>query len=248
MAIIPTVPAFSATILINGKTVDEYQPPHIPIPHDPGLRPELPRTRCFIKAETGHRYSIRYRVSPLFNFAGNTDVLVVSIYIDGNLVEKSCVPKDILGSRDFIEEIDFRHKELPDGSFDTHAFVFQDLSPAEGTDAATLKADLQRVKALGTIKIVLSLAKENDTDDTQVHEPVEVEYISSDTNETIGCFYFFYLSQNSLESHRINDPSFINHSAHGVAQTLAPALAPSRYPIKTLANGRLEIDLTGDDG
>jgi hypothetical protein len=31
MAIIPAVPAFSAIVLVEGKTVDEYQPQHIPI-------------------------------------------------------------------------------------------------------------------------------------------------------------------------------------------------------------------------
>ncbi|KAK2470231.1 hypothetical protein H9L39_18148 [Fusarium oxysporum f. sp. albedinis] len=86
MAILPSVPAFSTTIIVDGEPADEYQPPYITIPHGAEFG-DVPRVRCFIAAETGQPYSVRFRLSPRFYFGAETDTLLVSIYIDGNLVE-----------------------------------------------------------------------------------------------------------------------------------------------------------------
>ncbi|KAF4435477.1 hypothetical protein F53441_13497 [Fusarium austroafricanum] len=76
---------------------------------------------------------------------------------------------------------------------------------------------------------------------------VNFEYYAADIGETIGCFYFFYGSADALESQNIINPAFMNHDAHGMPQILSPAPTPSRYPVRTLSNGCLGIDLTCDD-
>ena len=91
MAILPAVPAFSTTKVVNGEPVDEYQPPHIPIPYDAEFSKDVPRSRCFIAADTGQTYSVRFRLSPRFCFGAEIDTLLVAIYIDGKPVEESLV-------------------------------------------------------------------------------------------------------------------------------------------------------------
>jgi hypothetical protein len=129
MAILPAVPAFSTTILVDGEPVDEYQPPHIPIPYDPEFNEEMPRTRCFIAAETGCPYSIRFRLSPLFDFADDTDTLIVAIFIDGTLVEQAMVSEHMLGSQVSLEKFPIAIDVYANGSSSVHSFVFRDLSP-----------------------------------------------------------------------------------------------------------------------
>jgi hypothetical protein len=51
----------------------------------------------------------------------------------------------------------------------------------------------------------------------------------------------------TLEGQRVVNPAYINQAAQGMPQKLEPALAPSRYAVRTMSNGCLEIDLTGDD-
>ncbi|KAF4417438.1 hypothetical protein FACUT_12225 [Fusarium acutatum] len=94
MAILPAAPAFSTTIVVNGEPVDEYQPPHIPIPYDAEISKDVPRTCCFIAAETCQTYSVRFRLSPRFCFGAETDTLLVAIYIDRKPVEESLVFQD----------------------------------------------------------------------------------------------------------------------------------------------------------
>ncbi|KAG5802574.1 hypothetical protein H9Q74_010236 [Fusarium xylarioides] len=174
MAILPAVPAFSTAVIVNGEPADEYQPPDIPIPYNAEFE-GVPRTRCFIPAETGNTYSVRFRLSPRFDFGIETDTLLVAIYIDGALVEETIVYKELLREKDFIDHIKYRHQQYADGSLTSHEFCFRDLAPgsyhcylyklridigiAECTTAATLNADMQLVKTLGTIRVVLKLAK-----------------------------------------------------------------------------------------
>ncbi|KAF5549527.1 hypothetical protein FMEXI_4228 [Fusarium mexicanum] len=280
MAILPAVPAFSSTIIIDGEPADEYQPPHIPIPYDAEFE-GVPRTRCFIAAKTGKTYSVRFRLSPLFYFGAETDTLLVSIYIDGSLVEESLVFKSLLGEQDFIDYVSHLHREDTNGCINTHTFCSQDLAPAECTTAATLQADMQLVKTLGTIRVVLRSAKKVNSDPMpgpsdvqqafntlqpstkalilngygQTHgtgyRPVDVsvhfEYYDVDIRETIGCFDFVYLSPDTLEAQGIINPDYINQAAQGMPQTLEPAPEPPSYSVRTMSNGCLEIDLTGDD-
>ncbi|KAF5539768.1 hypothetical protein FNAPI_10703 [Fusarium napiforme] len=284
MAILPAVPAFSTTIVVNGEPADEYQPPHIPIPYDAGFE-NVPRTRCFIASETGQSYSIRFRLSPHFNFGENTDTLLVSTYIDGNLIEESLVFKSLVREQDFIEYISHRTREYADGNRITETFSFQDLVPTECTTAATLRADMQLVKTLGTIRVVLTSAKTLDYDPKhgplhdasgeaesigplqvstkalilngngqthgtgfqQVDDPVHFGYYDVEVREAIGCFDFVYLSPDTLAAQKILDPAHINQAAQGMPQTLEPAPEPPRYAVRTMSNGCLEIDLTGED-
>lgn len=51
----------------------------------------------------------------------------------------------------------------------------------------------------------------------------------------------------TLKAQGIMDPKFINQAAQGMPQTFEPAPEPPRFPARTLPNGCLEIDLTGDD-
>ncbi|KAF5585621.1 uncharacterized protein FSUBG_12396 [Fusarium subglutinans] len=296
MAILPEVPAFSTAIIVDGEPADEYQPPHIPIPYDAEFE-GVPRTRCFIAAETGETYSVRFRLSPLFYFGAETDTLLVSIYIDGSLVEESLVFKSLPGEQDFIDYISHLHREDANGSINPHTFCFQDLAPgmypyclgklrpnvgaAECTTAATLQADMQLVKTLGTIRVVLRSAKKLISDPMpspsnkqqtfntlqpstkalilngygQTHGtgyrlvdvPVHFEYYDVDIREAIGCFDFVYLSPGTLEAQGIMNLDYINQAAQGMPQTLEPAPEPPRYAVRTMSNGYLEIDLTGDD-
>ncbi|KAF5700473.1 hypothetical protein FMUND_14331 [Fusarium mundagurra] len=280
MAILPAVPAFSTTVVVNGEPADEYQPLYIPIPYDAEFE-DVPRTRCFIAAETGQTYSIRFRLSPLFYFGDDTDTLVVSIYIDGNLVEESLVFKTLLGEQDFIEHFSYLHRAFPDGSRSSHAFCFQDLEPTECAAAATLQADMQLVKTLGTIRIVLRVAKKlsyhpmHDLSDEagivnclqpsskalilnghgqthgtgfqRVDVPVSFSYYGVDIREAIGCFDFVYLSPDTLEAQGISHPDYINQAAQGMPQVFEPAPEHLRYVVRTMSDGCLEIDLTGDD-
>ncbi|RBR15764.1 hypothetical protein FVER53590_25942 [Fusarium verticillioides] len=284
MAILPAVPAFFTTIVVNGEPADEYQPPHITIPYDAQFE-NVPRTRCFIASETGQSYSIRFRLSPHFYFGDSTDTLLISIYIDGNLIEESLVFKHLVREQDFIEYISHRHRDYADGNRVTESFFFQDLAPTECTTAATLQADMQLVKTLGTIRVVLTSAKTLDCDPKhgplhdasgeaesinslqlstkalilngngqthgtgfqQVDVPVHIGYYDVEVREAIGCFDFVYLSPDTLEAQKILDPAYINQAAQGMPQTLEPAPEPPRYAVRTMSNGCLEIDLTGDD-
>ncbi|CZR49550.1 uncharacterized protein FPRO_15909 [Fusarium proliferatum ET1] len=279
MAILPAVPAFSTAVIVNGEPADEYQPP-CPIPYDAEFE-GVPRIRCFIPAETGNTYSVRFRLSPRFDFGNKTDTLLVAIYIDGALVEETIVYKELLREQDFIDHIKYRHQHHSDGSRTYHEFWFRDLAPAECTSAATLNADMQLVKTLGTIRVVLKLAKNfgkdpsadhclgeeisrslepsckalalnghgqtHGTDYMEVDVDVPIAYYVIDTRETIGCFDFVYLSPDTLKAQGIMDLKFINQVAQGVPQTFEPAPKPPRFPARTLSNGCLEIDLTGDD-
>lgn len=51
----------------------------------------------------------------------------------------------------------------------------------------------------------------------------------------------------TLKAQGIMDLKFINQAAQGVPQTFEPAPKSPRFPARTLSNGYLEIDLTGDD-
>ncbi|KAF5674706.1 hypothetical protein FDENT_9962 [Fusarium denticulatum] len=253
MAILPAVPAFSTTIVVNGEPADEYQPPHIPIPYDVEFE-NVPRTRCFIAAETCQTYSIRFRLSPRFYFGDDTDTLLVSIYIDGHLIEESLVFKNLVRQQDFIEYISHRHREFADGNRITETFSFQELAPAECTTATTLQADMQLVKTLGTIRVVLTSAKTLDYDPKHgpLHDP-------SDEAESINSLQ---LSAKALilngngQTHgtgfqQVDVPVHFGYydvdAAQGMPQTLEPAPEPPRYSVRTMSNGCLEIDLTGDD-
>ncbi|KAF5622821.1 hypothetical protein F25303_11938 [Fusarium sp. NRRL 25303] len=280
MAILPAIPAFSTAVIVNGEPADEYQPPGIPIAYDAEFE-GVPRTRCFIPAETGNTYSVRFRLSPRFDFGIETDTLLFAIYIDGALVEETIVYKELLREQDFIDHIKYRHQQYADGSLTSHEFCFRNLAPAECTTAATLNTDMQLVKTLGTIRVVLKLAK-NFGKDPSAHpcleeeisrslEPswkalalnghgqthgtsymevdvnVPITYYAIDIRETIGCFDFVYLSPDILKVQGIMDPKFINQAAQGMPQTFEPAPEPPRFPARTMSNGCLEIDLTGDD-
>ncbi|KAG4259280.1 hypothetical protein FPRO03_12956 [Fusarium proliferatum] len=279
MGILPAVPAFSTAVIVNGEPADEYQPP-CPIPYDAEFE-GVPRIRCFIPAETGNTYSVRFRLSPRFDFGNETDTLLVAIYIDGALVEETIVYKELLREQDFIDHIKYRHQHHSDGSRTSHEFWFRELAPAECTSAATLNADMQLVKTLGTIRVVLKLAKNfgkdpsadhclgeeisrslepsckalalnghgqtHGTDYMEVDVDVPIAYYAIDTRETIGCFDFVYISPDTLKAQGIINLKFINQAAQGVPQTFEPAPKPPRFPARTLPNGCLEIDLTGDD-
>lgn len=51
----------------------------------------------------------------------------------------------------------------------------------------------------------------------------------------------------TLKAQGIMNPAYINQAAQGMPQTFEPAPEPPRFPARTLSNGCLEIDLTGDD-
>ncbi|KAF5638576.1 uncharacterized protein FTJAE_5239 [Fusarium tjaetaba] len=259
MAILPAVPAFSTTIVVNGEPADEYQPPHIPIPDWSELLDTI--------------------LSPYFSFGDNTDTLLVSTYIDGNLIEESLVFKHLVREQDFIEYISHRHRDYADGNRVTETFYFQDLAPTECTTAATLQADMQLVKTLGTIRVVLTSAKTLDYDPK--HGPLhnasgEAESINSlqlstkalilnGNGQTHGTGFqqvdvpvhfghVTYIDEmnpaddlDTLAAQKILDPANINQAAQGMPQTLESAPEPPRYAVRTMSNGCLEIDLTGDD-
>ncbi|KAF5567955.1 hypothetical protein FPHYL_3018 [Fusarium phyllophilum] len=175
MAILPAVPAFSTTVVVSGEPADEYQPPRIIIPYDAEFK-AVPRARCFIAAETGQSYSIRFRVSPLFRFSNNTDTLVVSIYINGNLVKESLVFETLLSKQDFIKSVSHLHRVYSDGSRSAATFVFEDLTPAESTNAATLQADMQVIRSLRTIRVILRSARRLSPDPMHCPNDQEVTF------------------------------------------------------------------------
>ncbi|KAK2470232.1 hypothetical protein H9L39_18149 [Fusarium oxysporum f. sp. albedinis] len=80
-----------------------------------------------------------------------------------------------------------------------------------------------------------------------VDVPVHFEYYDVDIREVIGRFDFVYLSPDTLEAQSIMNPDLINQAAQGMPQTLEPAPEPLRYAARTMSNGCLQIDLTGDD-
>ncbi|KAF4497220.1 hypothetical protein FAGAP_6620 [Fusarium agapanthi] len=192
-------------------------------------------------------------LSPRFYFGAETDTLLVSIYIDGNLVEESLVFKSLLREQDFIEYISHRHREDPNGSISTHTFSFQDLAHAECTTAATLQADIGEEQTFDSLQpstkalILNGYGQTHGTGYKPVDVPVHFEYYDVDIREAIGCFDFVYLSPDTLEAQGIMNPDYINQAAQGMPQTLDPAPEPPRYAFRTMSNGCVEIDLTNDD-
>ncbi|KAF5978829.1 hypothetical protein FCOIX_5631 [Fusarium coicis] len=81
----------------------------------------------------------------------------------------------------------------------------------------------------------------------QVDAPVHFGYYEVEVGEAIGCFDFVYLPPGTLEAQKFLDPANINQAAQGMPQILEPAPEPPRYAVRTMSNGCLEIDLTGDD-
>ncbi|KAL7755437.1 hypothetical protein ACKLNR_014535 [Fusarium oxysporum f. sp. zingiberi] len=158
MAILPAVPHISITVLIDGMPAREYQPSCLPQPIYLDGRDKLPMARCFIESQAEKAYKIRYRVSPLFFFPHDTDILIIAIFIDGQLFDERAVLKTQLNGLDYIEEIWYRQRNLTDGSSEWYGMAFKKVTMEEA-DQKTTEADLQRIKTLGTIEVVVRVAK-----------------------------------------------------------------------------------------
>ncbi|KAF9765083.1 hypothetical protein IL306_002694 [Fusarium sp. DS 682] len=161
MAILPAIPGISIVILVDDEPAQEYQPPSLPTPIDSTERQNLPKARCFIESRAGSPYKIRYRVSPLFSFPDGTDVLVFSVFVDGKPFSTPCVSKEKLHGRDHDHngEISYCQRDLPDGSSESYGLAFEDLTLMEEVDCGTIHTDIQRIKTLGAIQVVVQIAK-----------------------------------------------------------------------------------------
>ncbi|KAH7232324.1 uncharacterized protein BKA55DRAFT_598302 [Fusarium redolens] len=236
----------------NQGTASDYQPYEIPTPFDSTMNQDLPQTKCFIESQAGSPFAIRFKISPLFSFPDDTDVLIISVFVDGKPFDEKCIPRSRLYGADYMDKIWY----------------------LEEADRETVNTDLERIKALGTIQVAVQVAKRiapgpvvNDFHDDKRHKSLTIvnnalvlnghgrthgtsyiktdesrsfKYTTVDNVQYLGNFFFFYLSRDSPEGEGIFDHRFINQYADDMFH---PA---SCYNVTIMSNGWIDNEYTGD--
>ncbi|KAF4336552.1 hypothetical protein FBEOM_9594 [Fusarium beomiforme] len=133
MEILPQIPGICVSVCVADKPAEEA--PHLTFAKE--LDDGIAATQ----------------ISPLFNFLDGSDAISFMIFSDDIKCQYLGVTKDNLNStEDFRQEVWFRTVRKPNGDFENYSLTFQEVSPVEGANRATLTSDLERVKALGTIR------------------------------------------------------------------------------------------------
>jgi hypothetical protein len=127
MAILPYIPGINITVLVDDEPAQEYQPYKIPTPFDSTRNQDLPQTKCFIESQAGSPYAIRFKISPLFLFPDDTDVLIISVFVDGKPFDERCIPRSRLYGADYMDKIWYCQRDLPDGPSESYTLAFEDL-------------------------------------------------------------------------------------------------------------------------
>ncbi|CVL09007.1 uncharacterized protein FMAN_14284 [Fusarium mangiferae] len=176
MATLPANPHIAVAVVIDGRRAQEYQPPWLLSPPESNRRHGLPIAKCYIESQSQKAFKIQCRVSPRFSFPPDTDLLLVSVFVDGHFFDSRAFPKTELGC---IEEIGHRQRDPTDPSSGWYNMTFQKLTSVEDADQKTINADSQRIKTVGIIRVVVGVAKSVTRspkaprfDDGKRHEPL----------------------------------------------------------------------------
>ncbi|KAH7184461.1 hypothetical protein BKA60DRAFT_644172 [Fusarium oxysporum] len=118
------------SIWVAYQPAEEYHPPHITPVRDSNLGDEVAVTHYFIESQTGKNFHIRYRFSPLFTFSDGA-VAIILKFIDG--IE--------------CQQLVMNHEDLIE------------IAPVELAKRATVVSDIERIKTLRTIKVMIGFGK-----------------------------------------------------------------------------------------
>ncbi|KAM0341201.1 hypothetical protein ACHAPU_010131 [Fusarium lateritium] len=156
MAILPNVKGLSVRIVIDGEPADEFKPPTgSSLNSDVGTH-EIPNMHRFIESQSRRPYAIEVDCQSDFHFAGHCNAVIFDATVDGSIVLSLLVDaRRFQRPGGYVQKLAQRHN----GTQRDVDLVFQDLQTIEDAGRDIVKADLERLKTLGTIKVVVHQAK-----------------------------------------------------------------------------------------
>ncbi|KAK2684697.1 hypothetical protein QWA68_016462 [Fusarium oxysporum] len=126
----------------------------------PTFGDEVAVTHYFIESQTGKNFHIRYRFSPLFTFSDGVVAIILKFFIDGIECQQLVMNhEDLIGARDKIQNMCYRRMEMGDGRSDSYSLTFSEIAPVELAKRATVVSDIERIKTLKTIKVMIGFGK-----------------------------------------------------------------------------------------
>ncbi|KAF5586824.1 hypothetical protein FPANT_7117 [Fusarium pseudoanthophilum] len=168
MAVLPVIPGLNISVLVDGELATEHipQPSDFPPLIDATRHQSIEHNQCFIESHADSRFAIRFRISSDFKFPWGKTILIISIYADGKpfdarLFQKRFIVSATRGGKVFEDIITYCHREYSGGSCETYNPVFQDIRhPAFQTDDGSGISDPNIIKALGSIQVAISVARD----------------------------------------------------------------------------------------
>ncbi|SCO76714.1 uncharacterized protein FRV6_00926 [Fusarium oxysporum] len=67
--------------------------------------------------------------------------------------------EDLIGARDKVENMCYRSIEVGDGLSENYSLTFSEIAAVELAKRATVVSDIERIKTLGTIKVMIGFGK-----------------------------------------------------------------------------------------
>ncbi|KAF5684394.1 hypothetical protein FDENT_6743 [Fusarium denticulatum] len=175
MAVLPGVPGIDVRIVVNGLPTEEWpfeenkkrevgkedvKTNEHKLGHVRSEGPQLPTSSNYIQSKSGCQFWVRATLSNDFessNLPAGADGITFQIYIDGVVFGTGSIP---LGTR-MTRNWDCAFVKSDHGTMKLRYPVFSDIVSVEDTDNDKIRADMARVKEMGTIHIWVSAVKMN---------------------------------------------------------------------------------------
>ncbi|PNP78564.1 hypothetical protein FNYG_08112 [Fusarium nygamai] len=175
MAVLPGVPGIDVRIVVNGLPTEEWpfgenkkrkvdeedvKTNEHELGHVGSKDPQLPTSSNYIQSKSGCQFWVRATLSDDFEtgkLPPEADGIAFHIYIDGVIFGTGFIP---LGTR-LTRNWGCAFVKSDDGTMKRQYPVFSDIVSVEDTDNYKIRADMARVKEMGTIHIWVSAVKLN---------------------------------------------------------------------------------------
>ncbi|KAG9498298.1 hypothetical protein J7337_011195 [Fusarium musae] len=168
MAVLPVLPGLNISVLVDGELATEHipQPSYFPPLIDATGHQRIEHNQCYIESRADSHFAIRFRISSDFKFPWGKTILIISIYVDGKpfdarLFQKRFIVSATRGGKECADYITYCHREYSAGSCETYNPIFQDIRhPAFQTDDGSGISDPDSIKALGSIQVAITVARD----------------------------------------------------------------------------------------
>ncbi|RBR13738.1 hypothetical protein FVER53590_13537 [Fusarium verticillioides] len=168
MAVLPVIPGLNISVLVDGELATEHipQPSYFPPLIDATGHQRIEHNQCYIESRADSHFAIRFRISSDFKFPWGKTILIISIYVDGKpfdarLFQKRFIVSATRGGKECGDYITYCHREYSAGSCETYNPIFQDSRhPAFQTDDGSGISDPDSIKALGSIQVAITVARD----------------------------------------------------------------------------------------
>ncbi|RGP71449.1 hypothetical protein FSPOR_3296 [Fusarium sporotrichioides] len=163
MAVIDGIPHITARVVIAGELATEYEGPDDFEMIDPSAdKDTAPSKHCYIECKSGAEFAIEVTVSSGFEIPSRSDTIWFDVWIDGTRMRSASVRKyELPIEGQTTRTISDMRYPIDTKMAKVKKFVFAPITKNDSTSKSKIKEDALRAKGLGTIKIVVTTARDS---------------------------------------------------------------------------------------